>query len=304
MGKVLVVCLNPTFQKTYMFKQFNLGQVNRESYHREDASGKGINVSRVLTQKNIDNSILTHLANEDENHMLFLAKRDNINLKYVLDNSSRVRTCSTILIENGLTTEIVEESSKVDDSTDKKIRDLFDKEIADCDYLLITGTRSPNYKEDIYSSFVKKAKSLNKKVVLDIANEELKKCIKYKPDIIKPNLSEFMKTFFNETVLENEDNEKYKDQVLNKVKELYLSYNITSIITCGIKPIWVYEENKFYEVEVEKADKCVNTIGCGDTISASLIANLIKGLDIKQSLVNASKDAKLNAMSIIPGSLI
>ena len=60
----------------------------------------------------------------------------------------------------------------------------------------------------------------------------------------------------------------------------------------------------FYEVEVEKADKCVNTIGCGDTISASLIANLIKGLDIKQSLVNASKDAKLNAMSIIPGSLI
>ncbi len=304
MSKVLVVCLNPTFQKTYMFKQFNLGQVNRESYHREDASGKGINVSRVLTQKNINNSILTHLANEDETHMLFLAKKDNINLKYVLDTSSRVRTCSTILSEDGLTTELVEESSKVDDSTDKKIRDLFDKEIVDCDYLLITGTRSPNYKADIYSSFVKKAKSLNKKVILDIANEELKKCIEYKPDIIKPNLSEFMKTFFGEIVLENEDNEKYKDQVLNKVKELYLSYNITSIITCGIKPIWVYEKNKFYEVEVEKAEKCVNTIGCGDTISASLIANLIKGFDLQQSLINASKDAKLNAMSIIPGSLI
>jgi len=35
-----------------------------------------------------------------------------------------------------------------------------------------------------------------------------------------------------------------------------------------------------------------------------LIANLIKGFDLQQSLINASKDAKLNAMSIIPGSLI
>lgn len=304
MSKVLVVCLNPTFQKTYMFKKFNLGQVNRELYHREDASGKGINVSRVLTQKNINNSILTHLAVEDEKHMLFLAKRDNINIKYVLDKNSRVRTCSTILNGNGLTTEIVEESSKVDDSTDQKIRDLFDKEIIDCQYLIITGTRSPNYKDDIYSSFVKKAKALNKIVILDIANEELKKCIEYKPDIIKPNLSEFMKTFFNEIVLENEDNGKYKEQVIRKVKELYLSYNITSIITCGIKPIWVYEKNRFYEVEVETAEKCVNTIGCGDTISASLVANLIKGYDLNQSLIYASKDAKLNAMSMIPGSLI
>ena len=142
----------------------------------------------------------------DEDRMLELTKKDNINLKYVLDSHSRVRTCSTLLSQEGETTEIVEESDTVSDSSDEKIRALFDEEIRKSDYLLITGTRSGNYKDDIYSSFVEKAKGLNKKVILDICKEDLKKCIKHNPDIIKPNLSEFMKTFYDEDILENYDN--------------------------------------------------------------------------------------------------
>jgi fructose-1-phosphate kinase PfkB-like protein len=303
MSKVLVVSLNPTFQKTYMFKHFYLGEVNRESFHVDDVSGKGINAARILTQKNVNNSILTHLAHKDEEKMLEFAKKDKLNLVYALDNKSRVRTCSTLLCEDGLTTELVEESNAVSETTDSKIRELFLKEIAKCDYMLITGTRSPNYKDDIYSYFVKTAKSLNTTVVLDIAKEELKRCLQYKPDIIKPNLSEFMKTFYNQDILENDASEGFREKVFIKVKQLFQDLNITSIITRGTKPIWVFDNNGFYEVAVEKCEKCVNTIGCGDTLSASLIANLIENKTLKQALINASADAKLNAMCIRPGSL-
>lgn len=304
MGKVLVVCLNPTFQKTYMFKSFILSQVNRELYHREDASGKGINVARVLTQKNIDNSILTHLHIKDESRMLSLVNRDNINIKYVLDNKSRVRTCSTILTKSGETTELVEESNGVDDTTDLKIRELFNKEIESCEYLIITGTRSPNYSDNIYSDFVKIARNRGVKVLLDVAKSELIRCIEYKPNIIKPNLSEFMKTFYGEDVLENTDSLDCKDKVISKIKELYKKYNIVSIISRGINPTWVYDQSGFYEVEVIKSNKLINTIGCGDTLSASLVASLIEGKSIKDSLISAMVDAKLNAESEIPGSLI
>lgn len=304
MKSVLVVCLNPTFQKTYMFDSFILGEVNRAKYLREDASGKGINVCRILTQKNIDNVIISHLHYKDEKRMLELTQRDNINLKYVLDYDSRVRTCSTILTKSGQTTELVEESNKVSDSTDQKIRELFNQEIEKCDYLLITGTRSPNYKEDIYSSFVKRAKELNKRVILDVANDELKRCIKYRPDIIKPNLREFMKTFYNQDILENSQNDECKEKVIAKIKYLYDEFNIISVITRGKRPTWVYDSSGFYQIEVEKSDKCVNTIGCGDTFAASLVANLIENKTLDISLKNASYDAMLNAESIIPGSLV
>lgn len=303
MKKVLVVSLNPTFQKTYMFEKFHIGEVNRELFHREDASGKGVNVARVLTQKNINNTVLTHLHSLDEERMLELTKKDNINLKYALDSQSRVRTCSTLLSQEGETTEIVEESDPVSDSSDEKIRALFDKEIRESDYLLITGTRSGNYKDDIYSSFVEKAKSLNKKVILDICKEDLKKCIKFNPDIIKPNLSEFMKTFYDEDILENYDNLHCKEKVISKTKQLFDEKGIVSIITRGIHPMWVYNEDGFSEIEVVKSEDIVNTIGCGDALTASLIANLIQGKSLKQALINASYDAKLNAENIRPGSL-
>ncbi len=304
MNKVLVVSLNPTFQKTYMFDNFIISEVNRELFHREDASGKGINVSRILTQKKIENTIITHLGVADEIKMLDLCKKDNINIKYVLDDNSQVRTCSTILTKDGITSELVEESNSVNDNTDKKIRILFNEEIKNCEYLIITGTRSPNYKNDIYSTFVKTAKELNKFVVLDIAKDELKKCLKYRPNIIKPNLSEFMKTFYDEDVLENEDNKNCIEKVKRKVKELYDKYDIISVITRGTNPIWIYDQNGFYQLPVKKTSKCVNTIGCGDTMSASLVANLIEEKTIKDSIKNAVKDANLNAKSIVPGSLV
>lgn len=303
MSKALVVCLNPTFQKTYMFLEFHINQVNRELFHREDVSGKGVNVARILNQKGIENAILSHVGKADENKMIELCKNDDINLVYVVDEKSRVRTCSTILTKSGSTTELVEESDSVDDCTDEKIRKLFNKEILNYDYLIISGTRSNNYKEDLYSYFVKRSKELNKFVVLDVANDDLKRCIEYKPNIIKPNLSEFMKTFYNINVLENENDDDCLEKVQLKMKELYDNFNITSVITRGINPIWVYEKGEFYEIPIEKAEKIVNTIGCGDTISASLVANLINNYSLKEALKNAVKDAKLNAMNIVPGSL-
>ena len=46
----LSVCLNPTLQKTLSFSSIVPGKVNRTGVHRLDVSGKGINVTRILTQ--------------------------------------------------------------------------------------------------------------------------------------------------------------------------------------------------------------------------------------------------------------
>ncbi len=46
----LTVCLNPTLQKTIVLQKLLEDEVNRTNEHFLDASRKGINVSRVLTQ--------------------------------------------------------------------------------------------------------------------------------------------------------------------------------------------------------------------------------------------------------------
>lgn len=48
--KILCVCLNPAIQRTIVFDDFLINNVNRAKKFREDASGKGVNSCRVLNQ--------------------------------------------------------------------------------------------------------------------------------------------------------------------------------------------------------------------------------------------------------------
>ncbi|MGD1816806.1 MAG: 1-phosphofructokinase family hexose kinase [Pleomorphochaeta sp.] len=298
---ILIVSLNPTFQRTMVFDNFNIGEVNRAKKIIFNTSGKGVNAARVLAQKGLPSVVLTHLGKDRMHEMINQCNGDNVNLLYAI-TPNKMRTCTTILSNNHHTTELVEEANAVDENCAKEIVEIFNKNLDYFDLLIITGTRAPGYDDNIYSDFVKKAKEKNKIVILDICKNELKKCLIHKPNIIKPNLSEFCKTFFDIDIKENEDTEFIKEKTIKKMEEIYNKYNTISILTRGSRPIWVYD-NGFYEIPPYDFDKIVNTVGCGDTFLASLSYSISQRIPLKEAIKNATKDAAINASVLIPGSL-
>lgn len=300
---ILVVCLNPTFQKTMVFDRFDENEVNRCSLYRLDASGKGMNVARIISQIGGHAKHLTHLGGPRMDEMIDLIENDDIDLFYA-DSGSAIRTCTTIINkEHNTTTELVEEPSKVNDSTDTYIRVLFSQIIRECTTLVISGTRAPGYSDSLYSDFVKEAKELGKYVILDIKGKDLDSSLQYGPDIIKPNLSEFVSTYLpGYTVKESEDNENLKEVVKEKMKELYETYHTNCIITRGKFPVWIYTAEGFDEVETIGAE-AVNTIGCGDSLTAGLAYHTQQNESILESLKKGIRYAAQNAQMLTPGSL-
>ena len=65
---ILTLCLNPVLQKTIVFSM-NLEKncVNRAKSHLFDVSGKGVNVSRVLTQLGIPVLHITQIGGDFSN---------------------------------------------------------------------------------------------------------------------------------------------------------------------------------------------------------------------------------------------
>ncbi|MEI6876358.1 MAG: hypothetical protein WCL50_14645, partial [Spirochaetota bacterium] len=61
-GGFLVVCLNPTIQKTLVFGSLAKGEVNRSALHRVDVAGKGVCGARVFGQLGKRAIHLTHLG--------------------------------------------------------------------------------------------------------------------------------------------------------------------------------------------------------------------------------------------------
>jgi fructose-1-phosphate kinase PfkB-like protein len=209
----LTVCLNPTLQKTLRFPSIYPGTVNRTGVHRLDASGKGINVTRVLTQLGKKAVHLTQLGGGLRPLFLSLCEQDGLSVQWA-ESESQIRFCYTLLSDadivtngNGAVTELIEESEAVGDGTEERLLEKFDDILAntaDLSWVIISGTKAARFSDAIIPAMTKRAKEKGLKIILDIKGKDLTESLKYQPDIVKPNLFEFAADFAPELIRNNE----------------------------------------------------------------------------------------------------
>jgi len=297
----LVICLNPTIQKTIIINDLKENEVNRSSEYRTDASGKGVNVTRVLSQLGANAVHLTQ-SGIREDYFLNLCNKDKINIVAV-PNSSPIRTCTTLISDLKRTvTEIVEESFPVDSNTENLILTKYKKLLATTKNVIISGSKASGFSKSLFPEMVKLAKDYKKTVILDYRGEDLINSISHKPDIIKINFPEFVSTFFPEySISEHEENLTLKKMVLEKMKELVGNSDIKTILTRGTMPvIYIDEKNQIFEEKV-KIVKPVNTIGSGDAFTAGLAFKLNQKASLQEAVLFGLECGSKNAALIKPG---
>ncbi len=149
----LTVCLNPTLQKTLRFPSIYSGTVNRTGIHRLDASGKGINVTRVLTQLGKKTVHLTQLGGGLRPLFLSLCEQDKLSVQWA-ESESEIRFCYTLLSEaDGTVTELIEESKVVVDGTEKRLLEKFDELLIntpDLNWVIISGTKAAGFSGAVF----------------------------------------------------------------------------------------------------------------------------------------------------------
>jgi len=297
---ILTVCLNPTFQSTMLFDSFTVGEVNRCQKHYLHTAGKGMNTARIVSQLGKASALLTHLGGPRKEEMLTLCAKDAVEIIHT-DSSSEIRTCTTIIC-GGVCTELVQTPEAVSEGCEEAIRELFSKSIPRSEALIICGTRAPGYSKALYSDFVREAKEVGKFVLLDLKGDDLISCLPYRPDVIKPNFSEFVETFFGESVPEQGENTALIARVQAKMASLQDEYGCKSVISRGKHDLLLFD-NVATTVPIEPAE-VVNSIGCGDTLSASLTLALLEGKSLQQAARIATNHATMQAKTIHPGSLV
>ena len=283
MNSILTIGLSPTFQKQIVFSSFNENEVNRSNLHKEVCSGKAINVSRVLLHLGVPSTNITQLGGPRVEEFLSLCKAESINVKHILVDKA-IRTCITILNEEKHTsTELVEEAQEVDENASERLFKLFLEEIDNHQAVVISGTKAKGFSKELFPSIVAECNNRGILTVLDIKGEDLKATLPSHPTIIKPNLSEFCFTFgLGKNILEADTNEEMKAKVEEITRDIYSKYGTKSVITRGKYDTWLFDGEEFRTVK-NKPIKVVNTIGCGDTLTAALSYSLMNG----ESLENA-----------------
>jgi len=300
--KFLAVCLNPTLQKTLVFSSVRSGDVNRCLKSRLDASGKGVNVTRVLVQLGESCTHLTHAGGQFRRIFINLAQQSGVSLQ-AIDSKSDIRFCTTMIeLESDTTTELVETSERVSESTESRVRRAYTSLIKLHEFVLISGTKAAGYSEHIIPDMVMTARNQGCRVILDVQGTDLVKSLEFKPEIIKPNFSEFAATFEHDLIDSKPSDPVAVERIEARMRQVSQTYGCACVVTRGNRATLVSQAGEVWQQAPEPHD-IVNPIGSGDAFAAGLASILARKGTLRDAVDEGNRCGLLNAQQLAPGNL-
>ncbi|MBO4731684.1 MAG: hypothetical protein J5597_02595 [Spirochaetaceae bacterium] len=304
---ILTVCTNPTIQNTYQLASLKTGEVNRIAQKRTDVSGKGMNVSRVLSQLGCEVVHLTQLGGRNKDWFLTEAAKIGVSVQYA-QTEAEIRTCTTLIETDSkppVVTELVEEGNSVNMETEKELRSLFKNVLkTKLDAVVISGSKARGFSGSLYPDFAAESLCAGIPLIADYRGCDLLETLKVCKNagkgrlVVKINVSEFCGTFAGQGALPREG-------IFAKMEEISADYHSSLIVTRGEQPLFALDDKRRYEIEkyVLPDLHIQNTIGCGDSFAAGFAAEFVRTGDFEAALREGSRCGALNAATLVPGSI-
>lgn len=301
-GGYLVVCLNPTIQKTYVFDRLLPGEVNRTGKHRVDIAGKGVCCARVLGQVGRRALHLSHLGGPTRDWFLAMCAAEGIDLRWV-ESGSEIRFCTTLVDRaGGHATELVEEARPVSPETPEAILERFSALLPEAATVMLSGTTAGGYPPDIMGRLARLAAAAGKRLILDLKGAALEACLPYRPFLAKPNLEELLQTRPLPGGLAAPEAE-LRDLVARTGREYRERHGTILVVTRGARPTLFWDGEALRECPVQ-AVEALNPIGSGDSFNVGLATALEEGASLAEAVAEGSRLGALNAERLKPGSIL
>ena len=276
--KIITVTLNPAFDIHFKMKEFEAERENYVANESVDVGGKGINISRALTENGYKNTAYVVLGRE--NSVGFENELKRLGIDYVpLYTDGKIRENITLHPENKKETRISLDTFKMDGGLLSRVFDMIGDAVLTGDTVAFSGRLPKGVSEEMAAEQLIRLKNKGARLAVDCNSLSLDTLKRIKPWFIKPNEQEIA-AFLGKTV---EDADKgalaAKALVLDGVAEQVM-------ISLGAGGCAFACESGTYTVSVPKIE-VRSTIGAGDGTIAGYIAAKTGGLDTKDALAMA-----------------
>src|SRR5687767_4241790 len=186
------------------FTALRVGDVNRATDVLETASGKSLNVARVLRAMNVPLVASGFLGGDSGSFIRADLDRAGIAHDFV-DVEPETRTCVTVIDEGAAAaTELIEESKTVEPDAHARLGEKVQALLSAAHLLVMSGTLTPAAPQDFYARCVARANAVNVRGIVDATGEPLRRSLASRPFIAKPNRAELGKTMDLDTSTEHD----------------------------------------------------------------------------------------------------
>ena len=262
---IYTVTFNPSIDYIVRLENFTAGEINRVNYEQILPGGKGINVSIVLKNLGHDSTALGFLAGFTGVAMQQMLHSFGVTDDFVRLNDGFSRINVKIKAESE--TEINGQGPVI---TEEAQRALFAKldRLTSGDTLVLAGSIPNTLPDDIYERIMEHLEGRGIRIVVDATKNLLRRVLKYRPFLIKPNNHELGEMFGVEL--------KTDDDIIFHAKKLQEEGATNVLISmAGDGAILLTAEGVFYRSAAPKGT-LVNSVGAGDSMVAGFLAGFME----------------------------
>lgn len=285
-GMILTVTLNPAVDKTCELGTLLPGEVNRLTKSSSVAGGKGINVTKVLRQFHMPVAAVGFLGGSGGKLIEDAMEKMGVECHFTKIKGD-TRTNVNVLAKDGTVTELLEPGPEILLKELESFRKQFSGCLERCELVVLSGSVPTGVPVDIYGQLIEECRRAGRKVCLDASGEVLKEGVKAKPDIVKPNQKELEYLAGKSLIGREELVTEAGKLIAGGIGKVILSMGADGLM-------YVDGEQQLYQAA--RKVQAVNTVGCGDTVVASLCMSELAGEEPDILLRKAAAMAAANAL--------
>ena len=285
---IYTVTLNPSIDYVVHIGKLISGITNRTTSEEYYFGGKGINVSHVLAELELDNTALGFVAGFTGEAIEKGTKAPRITTDFIhlKEAVSRIN----VKIKSDEETEINGQGPHIDDAALEEFMAKTDA-MKDGDTLILSGSIPKTMPDDVYERILERLSGRDIRIVVDATKKLLVNSLKYRPFLIKPNRQEISEIFGVEV-----NDEETTLFYAKKLQEMGAKNVLVSL--GGDGAMLLDEFGKVHKQGVAKG-RVLNTVGSGDSMVAGFVAGCILKNDYAYALRLGS--ACGGATAFLPG---
>lgn len=289
---IYTITFNPALDYITQVENFKTGEINRTKTETILPGGKGLNVSIVLKNLEIENTALGFVAGFTGEELIRKLETQGVKTDFVKVKDGITRINVKISSVNDNDVEETALNGMGPQITKENIEELMKKiqRMTVDDFVILSGSIPKNIDNNIYEKICKILNEKGITFIVDSTQELLINVLKYRPFLIKPNKEEL-----EETVKRNLHTIKDIITSAKTLQEMGAQNVLVSLGNDGA--ILLTKEGKTFFSEAPKG-QVVNTVGAGDSMVAGFLAGYYKTKDYEYALKMGVSAGSASAFSV------
>jgi tagatose 6-phosphate kinase len=291
----MILCLGttPVYQRSMIFERLRPDEVNRAAAVYDYASGKSINVARVLWTFN-KAVIATGFVGRGGRGDALLADLDSAGIRHdFVRVGAPARQCITAIdLAAGTATELVEESQPVEAANWEALEEKFATLAGQAHGCVFSGSLPPGAPQDFYARCLRRLAG-RVPVILDARSAPLRGALGERGFVAKLNRDELAETvgFAVKT-----------DEALHRAIRSVTPDGGCAVVTSGAEGAVAFDGRRAWRVR-PPAVAARSAVGSGDAFAAGMMAALLRGSAVQDACALGAACGAANAMTDRAGFL-